>query len=593
MSNMQLSQPARCLPLATASLLWLLLLCGPRPVAAQDKFARERYPIMDVTMPLDTPLALSGSFGEVRGRHFHAGTDFRTGGEEGRPVYAVADGRVVRINVSTSGYGKALYVAHPNGVTSVYAHLQQFNPEIEAWVNAQQYRRKNYEVQLFPPPGRFNVRQGDTIARSGNTGSSGGPHLHFELRLQNGSLPYNSYLSGIRHADSTPPQFARFYLYEINATNFEESFARRRRLYFKANGANYHLNIDTLQVGTFVGFGIEARDPVNDYSLMCSLNELKMRVDGELVYYYNMQRIGFDETAYAEAHVDSYFRAHGGRRVMLLFTLPGNKLSRYQTERGGYLSLARGESANVEIEATDMAGNSSFMRFVARGTGQPAAYKSDTSRALIPWREGARLARRRYRLEVPAEALYYDIALREYLRDTLRADGFPPTVTFGNAYAPLHRPATLWLDASKIPMPLRSKCFLAWVDSKARAHYVGPVQWEGNWAAARIRSFSSYTLRADTVPPIISPKSLARICGRNLGAADAISVNVRDEQTAIKRVDAYIDGRWVLMEWEPKLNTGVYHFDKRCETQGVSHTLRIVAEDALGNTAVHECRFVR
>lgn len=576
-----------------ALLLGLLLTHITGLILAQDKFSRERYPLMNVVMPLDTPLALSGSFGEVRGRHFHAGTDLRTGGEEGRPVYAVDDGRIVRINVATGGYGKALYILHPNGVTSVYAHLQRFNPEIEAWVRAQQYQRKNYEVQLFPPPGRFNVRRGDTIAKSGNTGSSGGPHLHFELRLQNGSLPYNSYLSGIRHNDTTPPAFSRFYLYEIDATNYEGSFARRKRFYFTGTNGSYRLNVDTLPVGTFVGFGVEARDHVNRYSLLCSLNELKMRVDGELVYYFNMQRVDFDETAYAEAHVDSYLRAHGGRRVMLLFTLPANRLSRYQTERGGYLSLGRGESAQIEIEAIDMAGNSSVLRFVAHGTGQPVSYRSDGALSKISWRDGALVDRRRYRLEIPPDALYYDIALLEALRDTSRSDGLPPTVELGNVYVPLHRAATLWFDARKLPITLRTKCYLAWLDGKARAHYAGPVLWEGNWATARIRSFSTYAVRIDSVPPVIAAKSLAKICGRNLAKTDALMVQVSDALTAVKRVDTYIDGRWALMEWEPKLSRGVYRFDERCEVQGETHSLRIVAEDLLGNIAVHECSFVR
>lgn len=571
----------------------VLLICGAARTVGQDRFAREWYPHMDVTMPLDTPLALSGSFGEVRGRHFHAGTDLRTGGEEGHPVYAVADGRVARINISTIGYGKVIYIAHPNGVTSVYAHLQRFNPEIEAWVREQQYQRKNYEVQLFPPPGRFNVRKGDTIAMSGNTGSSAGPHLHFELRLQNGSLAYNSYLSGIRHEDSIAPDFNRFYLYEIDATNYEASLAKRKRINLAGGNGSYRLNVDTLRVGSFVGFGVEARDRVNGYSLPCSLNGLKMRVDGKLVYYFNMQRVYFDETAYAEAHVDSYLRARGGHRVMLLFTLPGNKLSRYHTERGGYLSLGRGECEKVEIEAIDMAGNSSFLRFVACGTGQPVAYGADSARARVAWLEGIRIVRPRFRLEIPPEALYYDISLRETLRDTARGDGLPPTVAFGNVYVPLHRAASLAFEASRVPMALRGKCYLAWIASKGRAHYVGPIQWEGNWASAQIRSFSTYAVRVDSVPPEISAKSMARICSRNLSQAEALTVHVVDGQTAVKRVDAYIDGRWVLLEWEPKLSRGMYRFDARCKVQNASHSLRVVAEDALGNIAVRECSFTR
>ena len=573
----------------------LLLLCAfaAAPVRGQDKFEDERYPSMDCVLPLDGPLALSGSFGEVRANHFHGGTDLRTGGEEGHPVYAVAGGSVVRVSVATGGYGKALYVLHPNGVTSVYAHLQRFNPEIEAWVRAQQYQRARYEVQLFPPPGRFNVQRGDTLALSGNTGSSGGPHLHFELRLQHGSVPYNSYLSGIRHQDSLPPQFTHFYLYEIDATNYGRSLEMRKRFYFTGREGEYRLNVDTLEVGSFVGFGVEAKDPVNAISFPCSLNGLKMRVNGELVYNFNMQRVSFDETQYANAHVDSYLRAHEGRRVMFLFTLPGNALSRYQTERGGYLSLGRGESANVEIEAVDMAGNRSFLRFVARGTGLPVSYPADSALAVLPWRTGCVVQRRRFRLEVPAKALYYDVALRAVERDTLRRDGMPGAVSFGNAHVPMHRALMLWFDGSKVPVAKRKMCYMAWLDAKEHAHYVGGLQWDGNWAGCGVRSFSTFTVRIDSVPPVIDAKPLAQVCGRDLRKAETLAIRAIDAHTTIKRVDAYIDGRWILLEWEPKLSRGVYRFDDRCEVRGVSHLLKVVAEDAVGNVSTHECSFTR
>lgn len=576
-----------------AALLVLLLvgLTG-RAVRGQDKFSRERYPQMDCAMPLDTPLALSGSFGEVRSRHFHGGTDFRTNSEEGHAIYAVERGAVMRISVASSGYGKTLYVMHPNGVTSVYAHLQRFNSEIESWVRAQQYRHKSFEVQLFPPPGRFNVQRGDTIAFSGNTGSSGGPHLHFELRMQNGSVPYNSYLSGIRHEDVTQPDFTRFYVYEIDAVNYEESLARRKRYYLSGQGGDYRLRTDTLHVGPFVGFGVEVRDRVNARSLMCSINELKMRVNGELVYYFNMQQVNFNETAYSDAHVDRNLYALGGHRVMLLFTLPGNELSRYQTERGGYLSLGRGESAQVEIEAVDMAGNRSYLRFAAQGTGQPVRYAMDSALTVLPWRTGGLVMRKHYRLELPPKALYYDVALREEVRDTLRGDGVA-TVAFGNWYVPLHRASALWLDGSKVPMRHRAKSYLAWVDTKGRARYAGNVRWEQNWAVGSIRGFSTYTVRVDSVAPTISSSSLAQICGRDLSKLRALHVKVSDGQTKIKRVDAYVDGRWVVFEWEPKLAQGTYWFDERCDASGALHRLKIVAEDAVGNVREHECSFYR
>lgn len=188
----------------------LLLLFAPI-LHAQEKYPKEVF-----QSPLEIPLVLAGTFGELRSNHFHSGIDIKTQQREGLPVLAVADGTVTRIVVSHWGYGKALYVAHPNGYTSVYGHLKKFGPEIEEYVKKVQYAKQSYEVEIFPDYGELKVSQGTTVAFSGNTGGSSGPHLHFEIRSSVNEKPTNPLLYGYDVRDATDPTLLGLYAYPLS-----------------------------------------------------------------------------------------------------------------------------------------------------------------------------------------------------------------------------------------------------------------------------------------------------------------------------------------------------------------------------------------
>ncbi|MEI6750053.1 MAG: M23 family metallopeptidase, partial [Bacteroidota bacterium] len=169
------------------------------PLTAQKILPKDYF-----ISPLDTLLQVTGTFGELRLNHFHSGVDFRTHEREGLPVHAVADGKVVRIKVSPFGFGRALYIDHPNGYTTVYGHLQKFSPELERYVRKEQFRQQSFDVDVFPTSA-IKVKQGDTIAFSGNSGGSFGPHLHFEIRNTKSERPINPLFFGLPVTDTVPP----------------------------------------------------------------------------------------------------------------------------------------------------------------------------------------------------------------------------------------------------------------------------------------------------------------------------------------------------------------------------------------------------
>src|SRR5690606_3165594 len=192
-------------------------------------FAQAPEPEEYFASPLDVDLVLSGTFGELRSNHFHSGLDIKTQQREGLNILASATGYVSRINVATYGYGKALYIQHPNGYTTVYGHLQKFSPEIEAYIKKQQYAKESYEVEIYPEAGVLPVNQGDLVAFSGNTGGSGGPHLHFEIR-DGSQRPMNPKLFGISVKDTQPPTITSLYAYPLGEEAHINGSANRQRL---------------------------------------------------------------------------------------------------------------------------------------------------------------------------------------------------------------------------------------------------------------------------------------------------------------------------------------------------------------------------
>ncbi|MBN2814449.1 MAG: M23 family metallopeptidase, partial [Bacteroidales bacterium] len=210
--------------------------------------------------PVDIPILLSGSYGELRSTHFHAGIDIKTQQTEGKNVLAAAEGYVYRIVVQTDGYGKALYLRHPGGKITVYAHLSMFSPAVEAYVKENQYRRKSFELDLYPEAGKFSYKCGEQIGLSGNTGSSEGPHLHFEVRDRSGSVPLNPLNYGFAIADKTKPRISGLFIYNLVVSDRSKKVIAKTELSLTGNNGHYRLTNDTVTIAGPVGIGIETYD---------------------------------------------------------------------------------------------------------------------------------------------------------------------------------------------------------------------------------------------------------------------------------------------------------------------------------------------
>ena len=572
------------------SLFFMLTLFTP--IAAQQDGTAERFPRGDYISPMPMPIALSGSFGSIRSRHFHSGTDMRTSGVEGEVVRAVAAGNVVRINVSTSGYGNCIYVQHAGGVMSVYGHLQAFAPHLEAYIRDQQYAQQKSELELYPAVGTFPVAQADLLGWSGNTGSSGGPHLHFELRLKNGTLPYNSYLSGVSYDDATPPTFKGLYLYHIDEQNYEASLHNRRAFTPRYNSAQKRFYLpDTLVLSSVAGLGVEVTDIVNSRSLTCNISALECFLDQERIYHFDLNAISFDETSYADGHVDYAFRAKTGRRIHLLFQQPGNLLSRYQNQNRGLLTLADNKPHPLRIRALDAAGNAAELHLVVKGSGRKTEYKATGTR--IAWKSGGQIASPDYHLFIPAGALFADLLYQGSVRRPKKGH-IAPEYTLHNENVALRKAATFTIPktAVKDSIPL-DKLYLARWDAKKKEYaYYGVPKRNNKGFVCNIRDFGRYTLLLDTVAPrIVSPRWDKDARGQTLPKPYCFALKVADKTTAVRRISSTIDGQWALWEFEPKTGEIWHQVDSTRMPQQAEHRLRLILEDAVGNRAEYTTTF--
>lgn len=318
---------------------------------------QENYPKDYFRSPMDIPIILAGTFGELRSNHFHSGIDIKTKQREGLPIYGIADGSVTRIKVSHWGYGKALYVAHPNGYTSVYGHLQKFGPEIEEYIKKVQYEKQSYEVEVFPKYGELKITKGDVIAYGGNTGGSSGPHLHFEIRSSISEKPTNPLLYGFEVRDATNPTLEKIYGYPLSENAVVNQSKEPIELNFKKMEDGSFLAEKVTATGT-IGFGFIGYDRQDLAANRNGVYSVQQIVNGKPYTEYDFESFSFSETRLLNTLIDYYRYGKYRQRVQQLFKAPGNKLSLYKTlYNDGKIDVNEGLSYQVELLIKDYEGN--------------------------------------------------------------------------------------------------------------------------------------------------------------------------------------------------------------------------------------------
>ena len=547
----------------------------------------------EFSSPLEIPLLLSGNYGEIRPAHFHAGIDIKTEQVEGKKVLSAEDGYVVRVNVQGGGYGNAIYIAHPGGFVTVYGHLREFVPEIAQYVRENQYRRKSFEVDLFPEARRFTFQKGELIGYSGNTGSSGGPHLHFEIRDQRNSVPLNALNFHLPIRDDISPKIMCLAIYPKGAAGVVDGRREKVILPVVLHNGSYMLKDGVMpQVSGDIGFGIETYDYLNGASNQCSPYTISLKVDRDPVCFLRLDSIPFDMTSYVDSHVDYEEEIRTGRAIQKLFVDPNNRLGIYKLLKNKGICVFNDSLVHqVDIEVKDAYGNESMLAFslqslsLGQRVEEMPADPAGVSR--FAWNSLNVYENEDVRVVVPEKALYDDI-LFQYDRKSAPPQSISDTFYIHNIYTPLHTSYILSIRPFNLPEKLRDKVMIASTDSKGILSAYGGSYSDG-YVTARMGSFGKFHLAVDTIAPVILPVSFSR--DRQYAEGQKISFRIRDGESGIRRYSGYIDGEWALFIYDPKQELLTYTIDKERLNSSEDHTLEVIVTDQKDNVTHYTSGF--
>lgn len=540
--------------------------------------------------PLRADLQVTGTFGELRGNHFHGGIDFR--GALGTPVYSTGDGYVQRISIQPGGFGQAIYIAHPEGYTSVYGHLNSLSDSLLAYVREEQYAAESFAVDLHPAPGRFPVRRGERIATVGNRGFSFGPHLHFEIRDTETDDPLNPLAFGFAVADHREPELQRLSVYEL-----DQSGNVLDREIYRLRGMGGRLvpdSGDTLYVDTeWSGLGVSGFDRQDLRHNHNGIYGAELRVDSLLRYGWRMDRFAFAETRYLNAHTDYGARYAGEGWFHRLFGLPGNGLPMYVTDADrGRIRLQPGEHRRLTVTTFDYAGNQRSCTLVlARRRGTDALVNRRYN-YFLPQGEASRIETPELRLHFAEDALYEDAYLDYHAAADGSADIYSTVHQIHTPATPVHSSYELAIRPdARLPQALRDRAVVARCSgSRPPVSYGGT--WEDGFLRTAAREFGDYCILIDTVPPSIAARDFRSDMRGRSGFSFRISDNFPTAgQARGLRYRAEVDGKWVLLEYDLKNARLFHHFDGRIPPG--EHTLTLRVTDDRDNTAEWQGSFRR
>ncbi len=552
-----------------------------------------QYPQDEFISPLDIPLFLSGNFGELRSNHFHAGLDIKTQGVEGKKVYAIADGYISRIKVSPYGYGNAIYVTHPNGYTSVYGHLKKFNDKIQAHVKAKQYHQESFSIQLFPSPFEFQVKQGEIIAYSGNTGGSGGPHLHFEIRDTKSEHPINPLFFGFDIEDRINPDIYSLMVYPLSEeAHVARQFSPKR---FKAAGRNgqYHLvQGNVIEADGKIGLGIHGVDRMNGTGNSYGLHRIEIWLDHRLYFAQQINEFAFHEGRYINSHIDYEHYIRHKRRIQKSFVDPGNRLRIYEKiKNDGSIQIKDDSLHSVKYKLIDINGNASSLKFqlIRKDVSSLKRNSEFRATALKYFRhdEDNRFTNDEMFLQIPAHSLYKDIYFQYRKEDPIQGS-LSPIYWLHEHYTPLHSYMTLSIKGETIPDSLRKRA-LIFSTTDGKSKYAEGGTWKGDNISVKTRSFGGYGIAIDTVAPRIVPINIST--NANMKGKWSIQLKVTDDFSGLKHFRGEIDGKWVLFEYDAKKNLLTYFFDDQISPG--KHQLEFTAKDGVGNKNAYKINFYR
>lgn len=541
-------------------------------------FSQKNYKKNDFISPLKIPLVLSGTFGEIRTNHFHAGIDIPTNQKTGYPIYACADGYVSRIKVSPWGFGKAIYINHENGLTTVYAHLESFNNTIQKYILKEQYKKKKFSLDMSLDKNTFLVNQGEIIGYSGSSGNSTGPHLHFEVRESKLQKPINPLNFSFPIKDETKPIIKSIFIYKKNENgDFKKIEYRVKNNTIKPN----------ITSGEF-GIGIETHDKNDLSSIKTGINEIKIFLNQQLYYHFKLDGFLFSEKRYVNSHIDYRERISTKRKIHKCFLEKHNKLKNAYLEikNTGLLNNLNNGKNEFKIIVFDSYNNSSEVTFILNYENKDVEKKIKQNKKqhkyYINSDEDFTFNTKSIDIMIKKENLYSDCY---FIFKEIVEENKNNSYLIGDANIPIHKGVSIsikpdyYINSDKNTLAIGQLKNNNWSYIKS--------YWKNEKLHGTIKKFGTFTIIEDKIKPTIKATNLEE----DMKDKKSIKFKVRDNFSGIDYYEANLNGEWILLEYDAKNNL-LEHFFYGDPTNK-KQKLTLIIKDGLGNSNKKEFYFKR
>ena len=562
----------------------LFILCSNILAYGQATVTMQNtYPTNYFGSPLEIPLILSGTFGELRPNHFHAGLDLKTQQREGLNVLASADGYISRIRIAHWGYGKAIYITHSNGYTTVYGHLQKFSDRIEAYIKKQQYKNESFEIQAYPSASELPIKKGEIIALSGRTGGFMGPHLHFEIRDSSTEKTINPFLFGIQVSDSKRPTINTLVGYSLSDDSQINQVNIPLQLSFKRLN-NGDLLADKINAFGKIGFGVNAFDQLDNASNQNGLYSLELSLNGEKFHEFKASILAFSEDKYINLLVDYERLEKTGQRIQKCFIEPSNKLNMYAASvNNGYLTIEDKKSYNVDIIAKDFSGNTQKITIPIVGKNDPILVRKIETETpyKISFAQFNQFSKNGITVAFPKNTFYSDLWLDFDVVDSVANVHYPNV--------PIHYNYTITFDVSKYSETEKKQMYIASINKKGNKSYESTLKKDSIFYAST-KKLGKFTLLSDKDAPNIQLHNFKN--DQWITNHETLKVKIFDYKSGINTYRAEINGQWILMEYDVTTGVLTYDFKDKVFTDS-KHELKVTVTDNVGNTNTLNATFFR
>jgi len=552
--------------------------------ASINAFSQVNYPQNDFISPLDIPLSLSGTFGELRSNHFHSGLDFRTQSKTGFNVYATGDGYISRIKISTFGYGKALYITHPNGYTSVYGHLLKTAPKIDAYLKEQHYKEQSFEVDLFLGEGVLPVKQGEIIALSGNSGGSGGPHLHFEYRDSQTEKIINPLFFGLdaKIKDTKVPVVNEIVVYPISEDAVVNQSQQPISIPISLQKDGTYLASKVLAKGK-IGIGVNTYDGSDNNYGKNGIYKMQTYLDGKPAFDVAFNTFSYDETRYINAYIDYYRYKKMNQRVQKMYYTKKYPLSLISSSlTDGIITIPPNITSIYKVEIADFNGNKTAVTIPIESANHevkiPKAIKK--TNYFIKSDNEYIFEKDKISVFIPEQTFYDDFHLKFEVKDKV--------LYLHDDSTPVHSNFSVTFEEDSIPDADRDKFFIATINGKKT--YYNSTKMKEKKFTTWTRNLGEFRLIKDSISPKITSVNFQE--GKWLSKQNDLQFEITDDLSGIKTYTGYLNGKWILFDYDYKTNKITHDFSDNVVIEG-RNELKIVVTDNVGNSTIFESHFFR